>query len=270
MKYHQSHFLKATAVFFIFFPFIYLILSAIVFDIPLRLLVPVFLSPFYLFLCFWTVFAGYGLLEMKRWSWYVFTFAIVLILYENIFLITRYSESHNKALAFILSVGFLVLLFYRINREIRVPYFMPRIRWWESSLKYQMAIPVQVVGKKSVELNGKIMDLSLSGCFVKLKEDLEQDEDVVLNFQVFGQKIECKGTVVWRGQSSVTHPKGIGIKFEPMTRNQRRRIKVTALRLRKVASLYRKSPKIGAEGESNDQTFTSLLDGLQKNDSGNI
>jgi hypothetical protein len=244
MKRYTSKFLKTVAVCYMAFPPLYIILAAILFDIPANLCVSVLLSPFYYIVALAAVLTGYGLWEMQRWSWYLFIASNILITYENAKLVSEYSATHHKFLAFLTSIFLLAALIYRVGREIRVPYFFPKIRWWESNPRYRLSVPVKVNRKAataSEPFQAEILDLSLGGCFVKIRTDIAQDETVGLEFAVFGFPLRCDGTIVWRTASTVTHPKGIGVKFVFLDKVQRRTLRSITRRLKKIAQLYRTS-----------------------------
>jgi hypothetical protein len=65
--------------------------------------------------------------------------------------------------------------------------------------------------------------------------------------------------VVWRTQSTVTHPKGVGIKFRLESKQQRRVLRQITTRLRKIASLYRRSRYLMSQDE-----FLKRLDELER------
>jgi hypothetical protein len=199
------------------------------------------LSPVHYLVSALAAIAGYGLWEMRRWSWYFFVGANLAILYETALVLGEYSESHHKTLAFLfvlLGVGFVLL---RIAREIRVPYFFPKIRWWESDPRYRLSVPVGVAGPGREALQAEIMDISLGGCFVKLRQEMKEHDLVKLQFTIFGEELACEGTIVWKTHSTVTHPKGVGIKFNRLTRPQRRSMKTITRRLKKISAFYRRS-----------------------------
>src|SRR3954463_739830 len=104
MKQYTSKFLKSVGAFYIVFPIGYIVVTAMLFDIPLNACASLLLSPFYYIVSLSAVAAGYGLWEMKRWSWYLFLFAQILIIYEDAFIILTYSESHHKILGFLVSI----------------------------------------------------------------------------------------------------------------------------------------------------------------------
>jgi hypothetical protein len=240
VKRYISRFLKTVAAFFLCFPVVYIVITATLFDIPLKRCVGILLSPFYYIVCALVMLTGFGILEMRRWSWYLLIISQVLVTYENAILVQGYAESHHKVFAFLLSILCQIGLIYRIAQEIRVPYFFPRIRWWESNPRYRLSVPVQFTDKSGKMFEGEILDLSATGCFIKFREDLARDELVSLRFKVFGHEIQTDGTIVWCAHSTVTHPKGAGVKFNVYHKSQKRSLRLIHRRLKKMADFYRR------------------------------
>ncbi len=247
MKYHVSKFLKSLAWVYISFPITYILLVAVFFNVPFGKCLLLLLDPVFYFLAALAMFAGYGFKEMRRWSWYIFVTANVLIILYSARLVITSGETNHKSLAF----SFLLALFlgatYKVSNEIRVPYFFPKIRWWESNPRYQMAVPASLERKdpssepESKHFEGEILDLSIGGVFVKLKQELKADEAITVRFTSLGFPLALDGTVVWKTQSTVTHPKGVGIKFTAVGKKEKRILRLVMRQLRKVASLYRRS-----------------------------
>lgn len=249
MKQYTSRALKIVALGYMAFPALYLVLVALLFDIPASQCVRVLLSPTYYLLSFLAVLVGYGLWEMKRWAWYVFLLVNILIGYTNAILVSNFGETHHKIIAFAVSVVALLVLILRVSKEVRVPYFLPKIRWWESNPRYRLVVPVQITRVGTHLFDGEILDLSMGGCFIKTRADLMQDEKIDLKFRVFGQELKLPGTVVWRTLSTVTHPRGVGIKFLPLPKFERRLLKVINHRLKKIAAFYRSSRYLMSQDE---------------------
>lgn len=241
MKQYSSRLLKSIAQFYLFFPISHLVFIGLLFDVPGSSCLRILLSPYYILLCVIAIFAGYGLHEMRKWGWYVFVIANVLIGYSNAVFIQDYGTSNHKVVVFILSILILLFVMYRVAREVRVPYFFPKIRWWESNPRYRLSVPVKIVRNVQNTLDGEILDISMGGCFVKLRSEASQDEMILIKFKVFGVELDCQGIVVWRTGSTVTHPKGVGIKFVNITKDTKRALKVVTRRLKKIALLYRTS-----------------------------
>jgi Tfp pilus assembly protein PilZ len=242
MKRYTSRFLKSVALFYMAFPIAYMILAALVFDIPAASYIHILLSPLYYLISFIAVISGWGLWEMSRWAWYVFGFANFMIVYENALVMKDYSESHHKLFGFIFSLLMVGFVFLRVSREIRVPYFFPKIRWWESDPRYRLAVRADLVRKVSEDLvAGEILDLSGTGCFIKTRIELKTDEPVALKFEAFKLPVQCDGIVVWKSESTVTHPKGVGIKFTTVDRQSKRNLRMISKRLKSIAQFYRTS-----------------------------
>lgn len=243
MKRYITRSLKTVALSYMAFPLGYVLGATLLFDIPGQSCVSMLLSPSYYVVSALAFAAGYGIWEMRRWSWYLFVVANLAILYENALILGEYSASHHKTLAFAIVLVGIVGIVFRVAREIRVPYFFPKIRWWESDPRYRLSVPVSVSRGDAAAgaLAAEIMDLSLGGCFVKLRQEIREDEAVALEFTIFGEPIVCEGVVVWKTQSTVTHPRGVGIKFTSLGRKERRSLKMITRRLKKISAFYRRS-----------------------------
>lgn len=240
MKRFTSKYLRWIAISYLAFPLWYILCVVVLFDVPGNLSIRVLLSPLYYLAAFIAVAVGYGLLETKRWAWYWLIVSDILIGYENAIWVQDYGETHHKFLAFAASIFVLVGVTMFVRKEIRVPYFFPKIRWWESNPRYRLAVPV-TLSLHGESLGGEILDLSLGGCFIKLAPDLDVEDDVSLFFSLYGHRIQCSGTVVWHTNSTVTHPKGVGVKFGPLGKQQKRDLRLILKRLKKLTVLYRTS-----------------------------
>ncbi len=242
MKKYSTRVLKLIASLYLGFPFTFLVIAAILFDLPGKEVVGVLLTPGYWILCSFCIVAGYGLLEMKRWSWYVFIPANIFCAYFAVLVAIERGESHHKAVAIAIALIVIAYVTYRVSREVRVPYFLPKIRWWESNPRYKLSVAAQIERSSDLtRVEGEILDLSMGGCFLKLKSVLREDEEITLSFKLFGEELRLSGNVVWRTESGVTHPKGVGIKFLPLKGAERRVMRAAHRRLKQISVLYRTS-----------------------------
>ena len=246
MKEHTSRFLRATAYIYLAFPVSYLLYASLLFNLSPARSTRIFFSFSYWLLSLTGIAVGYGLREMTRWGWHFFLLNSLFVAYTNALIAIRYSESNNPFLAFLMSTVLLIGLVVRLGREIRVPYFLPKIRWWETNPRYKLVVPVKVERMGS-GFEGEILDLSLGGCFIKSRMELNQNERILSRFELFGEAIEIGGTVVWRSQSSVTHPKGVGVKFDELDKAQKKVMKAATLHLKKISSVQSARNKMSAE-----------------------
>ncbi|MBL7717054.1 MAG: PilZ domain-containing protein [Bdellovibrionales bacterium] len=252
MKKYASRFLKFVALLHMATPVGYLIWVRFLFEIPPQKMASLLLSPFYYLVAIAAAVSGYGLWEMRRWSWHVFLATSFLICYSNAIILTNYGSTQHSWEMFAVSC-FLVLFFtLRVARELRVPYFLPKIRWWESNPRYRTHIPVELALADSLSdhfYKAEIVDLSTKGAFVKIRDDFKVGDVLELKFTAFGLKAEIAGTVVWCPQSAVTHPKGVGIKFGTMTRVNRKALRAMDRRLKRIRAFYRTYRLLMAEEE---------------------
>jgi len=236
VKEHTSRFLRAIAYLYLAFPVSYLVYASLLFNLPPERSSRIFFSFSYWALSISGIAVGYGFREMTRWGWNVFLLNTLFVAYANALIAIRYSESNNRFLAFLVSIAMLVFLIVRLGREVRVPYFLPKIRWWETNPRYKLVVPVRVERTDS-GFEGEILDLSMGGCFIKTRNDLNQNERILSRFELFGEILVIGGTVVWRSQSSVTHPKGVGVKFDILDKSQRKVMKAATRHLKRISAV---------------------------------
>src|SRR5262249_10338754 len=158
-----------------------------------------------------------------------------LIVYETAIFVNDYGERHHQMLAFGARVLLVCFLVERVARLVRVPYSFPRIPWWDRDPAYRFSVAAVVSFQRCEPVDGEVLDLSVCGCFVKCRAEIYQDESVKVEFAALGQELKFQGTVVWRTQSTVTHPKGVGVKFTVMDRKDRRMLRNITKKLKSGA-----------------------------------
>jgi Tfp pilus assembly protein PilZ len=221
---------RLLTVFLIGFPVIYPLGAALVFQLPLKGLGAIVISPlFYVATVLW-IATGKGLQSYRHWSWYTFLVAQAIVAWFNAQIVLNYSESPFKAYSFFLVLALQLLLIRFVSREVRVPYLFPRIHWWKSGVESIRSLEVRftVMRETEVGLSARILDLSPRGCFLKTPLDFRAGEQVSLQLSAYGQDLVVKGEIVWIAPSTVTHPRGIGIRFEELDRQSRRKIRTMA------------------------------------------
>lgn len=215
------------------FPVFYIIFASLFFELNSRGALSILLSPlFYIASIFW-IYTGFGFRKMQKWSWYTCAFAQVFTTYLNAICLLNYSESGIKALLFFwtLLIQFYVHLVAR--REIRVPYLFPEIRWWESGIAGMTHIQVEVERTEKDKASGQILDISGRGCFLKCPIEFNSFEKIKLQGTFLNHTIDLPGVVVWNARSTVTHPKGVGIKFFGLDRKKKKRLQIMIKRFHK-------------------------------------
>lgn len=242
MKRYASGTLRGIAIGYMAFPVSYLICAALLYQMPLAQCGRLLLSPWYYLFSLLGMITGLGLWGLHRWSWYLLVTLHFLALYSNAILLAEFSESPQKLAAYAISVIIVGLLTFRIHREIRVPYLLPRIRWWESDPRHRLSLKASIRRMNAEKgIPSDCLDLAWSGCFLKTRQDFKADETVLVQIEAFGLTLQCAGAIVWRTQSSVTVPKGIGVKFVAVPKEQKRAFKLALAQIRRINRHYRSS-----------------------------
>jgi len=232
---------KVIAWVFFLFPLVYLPVVHLAFDVRLERLLSLLISPFFYLVCAVTVTAGAGLRRFKSWSWYVRGVALPLVFYESLRILVDYSSSPYRLELFGGTTLLLLSMFYFVSRELRVPYRMPRIRWWETNPKFRWDLPTVLQNEAGVEKAGTIMDITSKGCFVSTDGVLVPEEKIYVTIPdpTPGEEEELRiqGRVIWVAQPSVTYPRGAGIRFEKMDRHSRKGVSSLKRKVQRRISL---------------------------------
>ncbi len=241
-----SRALRVLTILMVGFPLLYPLVAAFVFELPSKGVVSIVISPlFYIVSVFW-VASGLGIQGLRHWAWYTFGVAQVLSAYLGIFILTNYSESHFKLVVF--GVGLLTqyLMYQTVSREMRVPYLFPKIRWWESGIAGIHHLPVEFNTRSGGTFRGQLLDISPRGCFVKSPLDFPLGEEVSLKLEGYGQALLLSGWISWNARSTVTHPKGIGVRFVEGERAHRKRLRNFVKSFNQEKDVPRGSPTVSA------------------------
>lgn len=153
---------------------------------------------------------GWATIRVRPSSWYAILGFCLYTIAANFYLQRAYSLSLGKVALFNLS-GIICALYF-VRREIKSPYFNPRLRWWEVAKRYQIRIGVDVKGRAS--FSTETYDISESGCFLVTEEPFTLGETVEFSLNFGGDRLELKGKIVWHSEGRGRVPAGIGIKFD--------------------------------------------------------
>ena len=224
-----SRTLRFLTILMVGFPILYPFASALVFELPLKGVGAIAISPLFYLATFLWIASGIGLRSFRHWSWYTFLLAQGLAAYFNALILVNYSQSDFKGYTFLMVLGLQFIIVRLVAREVRVPYLFPRIEWWKSesegipSLEVEFAVDGGVAN--ATRLKGAILDLSGRGCFVKTQSEFSLGDAVRVWIRAYGNEMELEGKIVWNAWSTVTHPKGIGIRFFDLERAERRTLR---------------------------------------------
>lgn len=220
------------------FPLSYILMLGTFYNLPFPKLVSVFFSFVYIAHSVLAVFTGFALYRLRPYAWHLFIFHSVVMIAEQIWISYTIAENHiveiPMAFVTLAIIGTIIL----VKLELRVPYFSPKIAWWESDPRYKISVPAQMTCNDHL-YKGEIMDISSSGCFIKSKDSLKVDQLLQIKFALFDHKFECEGKVVWRTDSGVTHPKGVGVRFVGVTKAVQADLQKTVKKLKNLSKKYK-------------------------------
>jgi Tfp pilus assembly protein PilZ len=227
------------------FPAIFLIYSALIFQVDLGGVAKIFLSPSFWVMSTIAIFTGYAIKTVQWYAWHLFVGTNAFLTYEVAVVLLYFSEAKYKFALFLCTLGIQGIIIYLVKNEIRVPYFSPSIRWWESDPRYKLNIKTNlrrmakgsVVASNEIE-NVEIVDISRGGCFLKTNTPYEIDSQIQLEFELFEKQIKSQGIVVWSTDSTITHPKGVGVRFINLDKPTLAILKKSSHRLKQMAQTY--------------------------------
>lgn len=244
------------------FPLTYVPLLGTFYNLPLERMASIFFSFYNVAHSTVAIVTAFALYRMRPYAWHFYVFHSLLMLVEQFYVGIRYGQSNFVIVPLTFSTIIILTVLYILKLELRVPYFSPKIAWWESDPRYKISVPAQMTCSDHF-YRGDIMDISASGCFIKTKDPMKVDQVVQIKFSLFDHKFECNGRVVWRTESGVTHPKGVGVRFIGLEKNVHADLRDTVKKLKTLSRKYKdlRAEEKAAAMESKVQALISQRKG---------
>ena len=220
------------------FPITYVLTLGAFYNLPFPKMAAILFSVVYIAHSAFAIGTGFALYNMKPYAWHFFVFHSTLLLIEQFYVAISMAENYHVEIPLTLACLAIGSSIFLLKLELRVPYFNPKIAWWESDPRYKISVPAQMTSADHF-YQGEIMDISAGGCFIKLKENLKTEQLIQVKFSLFDQKFDCSGKIVWRTDSGVTHPKGVGVKFYALEKTHQIALRETVKKLKSLSKKYR-------------------------------
>jgi len=240
------------------FPLFYIAALTSLYNFSFSTITAVVFSLPYILHSFFSVYVGFCLYKLKPWAWFAFLTNMTLVTLEQFYIALVYAESQFVLIPLVLALIVIIACVYLVKLELRVPYFSPRIAWWESDPRYKITIPAQALAASDA-YDGLIMDISPGGCFMKTKAPLQVDTLVDVHFSFFELPFRLKGRVVWKTVSGVTHPQGIGVRFMGLSRPQKEALLKPVKEFEKLSRSVKQKRK-----EEKASSFEQKIESLQQ------
>ncbi|MBE7437086.1 MAG: PilZ domain-containing protein [Spirochaetales bacterium] len=176
-------------------------------------------------------FIALGLYRVRLWAWYGFIGHATLMIFSSSYRFL--SAELELSPAFILNVLVLIPAIFFLQKEIRRPYFNPRLRWWEQHPRLKQMLQVRLAWNEYV-FDEKTYDLAPDGIFVQTENLSDVAVGYFFNITIYFQgeptdplssrPVHVQGIVVWIQFEPEAFPCGYGVKFLGLADSERRRI----------------------------------------------
>ncbi|MDY0004097.1 MAG: PilZ domain-containing protein [Polyangia bacterium] len=153
-------------------------------------------------------FVAYAVYRVRSWSWYLALVTFAGLSAQAAYMFLNRAQGVPDAslwLFTLLTATPAVALVVLVQREIRAPYFNPRIRWWEAEPRF----PIEA----TLTDGGKVRDISRLGLFVQQDPPPAVGTQGEWQLQIEGKTLPIKGEVAWVSEVGSAHPPGFGLRF---------------------------------------------------------
>jgi Tfp pilus assembly protein PilZ len=164
---------------------------------------------------FMAIPVGASVLSVRPIGWYAVVGYAAVTLGLNMAL---FFGPKGRPLTLLFAATGVACVAYFVRKEIRAPYFNPRLRWWVQS-RLERTFDVEIGGRGSVR--AKTSDVSTSGLFLATEGTFTVGEVLPLKIRI-GAKVVEVSSVVARIADGSNGPKGIGVKFQKTGRDVER------------------------------------------------
>ena len=117
-------------------------------------------DPIVIFFLAFSLFAGCGILLVKKWGWYTFLCYAASLTVYNFILLLQFQKNHYLFVFLYTIAGFSALIFFA-RKDISAPYFKVYPRGWRFEKRRATEIPLSIEGNRL-----KSRDFSSSGFYV--------------------------------------------------------------------------------------------------------
>jgi hypothetical protein len=150
---------------------------------------------------------AFAVFSVKKWSYPVFL-AVMTYQAGNLFYQAHvYPDILNTKLVFLLSMLNLALVSYFLSPRVRIVYYDQRLKWWESSPRYDVTIECLIGGKQGQGCKAQVLNISLGGVFLKCSKELKVGADIELALEAAHDSVSMIGKVLYSRNG------GYGVQF---------------------------------------------------------
>jgi hypothetical protein len=165
--------------------------------------------------------AGFAIYSVKKWSYPVFLSCMLFIASQ---MLVKFSIA-SVLLPMTINI---FLVSYVLLPKVRAAYYDPRLRWWETKLRYLFVTKIEI-GHHETWYLGKMTNISEGGVFALIPSVIAPETIVTLRFEIFEMEIEVKAKIVYRKSDNSSY----GLQFIELSKEQKKLLAKIIARLAK-------------------------------------
>ena len=152
------------------------------------------------------ILAGVFILICRRWSYWGYLVCLAVLFGSNIYAYATNTTLTNFIFLCMALLVDLLIVAYFVVPSVRKVYFDPKVRWWETAMRYIYTPDVIINGQAP----GKMNNISDGGLFVQTAKTLTESDKIQVQWNDEGEQFDFHGRVVY------INPKngGFGVQFE--------------------------------------------------------
>lgn len=162
---------------------------------------------------------AFGIMRVTKWGYFLFLgFSALLIMRTS--LLYFKNPVYSLYLVLLFHVFIVGTVGYFLQKHIIAPYFNPKLKWWERDERFK----VDLIAKIKVDdrfFEGQILDVSVSGCFLRYDKNLKLGDLVWINTSLNNEQFSVMGNVMWISRKE---PQGYGLMFVGTSKEDKRTI----------------------------------------------
>jgi hypothetical protein len=150
---------------------------------------------------------AFAIFSVKKWSYPLFLSVMTYQTANLFYQAHSYPDILSTRLVFFISMLNFGLVSYFLSPRVRTVYYDQRLKWWESSPRYDVTTDCLIGGKEGGDCKAQVLNISVGGVFLKCSKELQVGSEVELAFEAAHDLVFMIGKVLYCRNG------GYGIKF---------------------------------------------------------
>jgi hypothetical protein len=165
-------------------------------------------------------FVGVGVWKVRVWGYVGFMLLSALIVGYLAFTLIATPQAMNYVMVVVAALLSGAIVHF-LQSHIAAPYFNPQLRWWERSPRFLVKPGAEFKAVSEDNLGGQLRDISETGCFAQLQQDLPIGDKVQISVGVGKHRFDTLAKVIWKSREL----NGYGFQFVGYDRERDKTLK---------------------------------------------